>query len=50
MNLKEKSLFLASMGVTIFHLWDWMDMYNLSDMNTAIEHYYDAHYGLGKDK
>lgn len=44
MTLNEKSLFLASMGVTVFHLWDWMDAHNLSDMNATIEHYYAAHY------
>lgn len=45
MKLTEKSLFLASMGVTVYHLWDWMDANSLPDMETTIEHYYDHHYG-----
>lgn len=45
MTLEEKGLFLASMGVTVYHLWDWMDAHNLSDMDATVEHYYDHHYG-----
>lgn len=50
MTLQEKSLFLSNMGVTVYHLWDWMDSYGLPDMNTAVEHYYDAHYGTPDQK
>ena len=45
MTLHEKSLFLASMGVTAYHLWDWMDTHGLPTMDAAVEHYYDHHYG-----
>lgn len=47
MNTTDKSLFLASMGVTVFQLWDWMDANNLSDMDATVEHYYDTHYNKG---
>lgn len=48
MTTQEKSLFLASMGVTVYHLWDWMDANNLSSMDETVEHYYAANYGEKK--
>ncbi len=45
MNTTDKSLFLASMGVTVFQLWDWMDENGLPDMEATIVHYFDHHYG-----
>lgn len=45
MTVQEKSLFIASMGVSIYTLWDWLDDHKLNSLEEAVVHYYDHHYG-----
>lgn len=44
MTIEEKAAYLASHGVTVYHLWDWMDIYSLDSMEATIAHYWEYHY------